>query len=160
MTRLKTGVRMSNLMEINCKEETMKHKRVIELGRIRKMEGTFAFIPHRFIRDGFWESLSPQELVMYMFLVMVADRNGMSFYGEEKIRRMCKIKSDYSIDGILGTLEQKELIAQEGIYVQVLSLPQSPVSIIPMVKKHDERGAGPVSVKEVLDDYFYQWRKP
>ena len=47
--------------------------------RVRKINGSFAFIEHRFIRDGFWSSLSQHELLLYVFLVLVADRNGLSY---------------------------------------------------------------------------------
>ena len=47
--------------------------------RIRKITGSFAFIEHRFVRDGFWSSLSQHELLLYVFLVLVADRNGLSY---------------------------------------------------------------------------------
>ena len=48
--------------------------------RVRKINGGFAFIEHRFLRDGFFASLDHHELLLYLFLVIVGDRNGMSFY--------------------------------------------------------------------------------
>ena len=48
--------------------------------RVRKINGSFAFIEHRFLRDGFWSSLDHHELVLYLFLVIVGNRNGISFY--------------------------------------------------------------------------------
>ena len=41
--------------------------------RVRKIKGSFAFIEHRFLRDGFWSSLDHHELVFYLFLVIVGD---------------------------------------------------------------------------------------
>jgi len=32
--------------------------------RIRQMTGSFAFLEHRFVRDGFWSSLSQHALVL------------------------------------------------------------------------------------------------
>jgi hypothetical protein len=32
--------------------------------RVRKIPGSFAFIEHRFLRDGFWPSLSHHELLL------------------------------------------------------------------------------------------------
>ena len=46
--------------------------------RVRKITGSFAFLEHRFFRDGFWTSLSQHALLLYVFLVLVADRNGLS----------------------------------------------------------------------------------
>ena len=39
--------------------------------RIRKIGGSFAFIEHCFLRNGFWESLNHHELLLYVFLVLV-----------------------------------------------------------------------------------------
>jgi hypothetical protein len=48
--------------------------------RVRTITGSFAFIEHRFLRDGFWTSLSHHELLLYTFLILVADRKGLSCY--------------------------------------------------------------------------------
>lgn len=91
-------------------------------GRVRKIAGSFAFIEHRFLRDGFWQSLSPHELTLYLFLVLVADRRGLSFYGFDKI---CSILGT-SLDHFIAARDQlieKDLIAFDGTLFQVLSLP-------------------------------------
>jgi hypothetical protein len=46
--------------------------------RVRKITGSFAFIEHRFLRQSFFSSLSHHELLPYVLLVLVADRNGLS----------------------------------------------------------------------------------
>ena len=56
----------------------MLEKRILCPERVRKIEGSFAFIEHRFLRDGFWVSLSHDELLLYVLLVMAADRAGLS----------------------------------------------------------------------------------
>ena len=53
--------------------------------RIRRIQGSFAHIEHRFLREGFWQGLSRLELLLYFFLVLVADRNGISFYSYDRI---------------------------------------------------------------------------
>lgn len=40
--------------------------------RVRKISGSFAFIEHRFLREGFWATLSPKELALYVFFILVA----------------------------------------------------------------------------------------
>ena len=37
--------------------------------RVRTINGSFAFIEHRFLRHGFWASLSHHELLLYFFLL-------------------------------------------------------------------------------------------
>ena len=94
--------------------------------RVRKITGSFAFIEHRFIRDGFWSSLSQHELLLYVFLVLVADRNGLSYYSFDKICALLQL----SLDDYLLTrnaLIKQDLIAFDGHLFQVLSLPLTPV---------------------------------
>jgi hypothetical protein len=95
-------------------------------GRLRKITGSFAFIDHRFLRDGFWASLSHYELLLYVFLVLAADRNGLSYYGFDKICTLLKVFPDQYGLARNGLIE-KDLIAFDGHLFQVLSLPEKPV---------------------------------
>lgn len=94
--------------------------------RIRKITGSFAFIEHRFLRDGFWSSLRQHELLLYVFFILVADRNGLSYYSFDKICALLHLSLD---DYLLArnALIQKDLIAFDGHLFQVLSLPPKPV---------------------------------
>ncbi len=47
--------------------------------RVRSINGSFAAIEHRFLRHGFWATLGHHELLLYFFLILVADRQGLSF---------------------------------------------------------------------------------
>ena len=60
---------------------------VLNIRRIRRIKGGFSFIPHRFLSDRFFASLNHSELLVYFFFVLVSDRFGMSFYGDESIMR-------------------------------------------------------------------------
>ena len=53
--------------------------------RLRKIEGGFGFIPTRFLTGGFFLSLSQYEKLIYFFLVLVSDRQGLSYYSQDKI---------------------------------------------------------------------------
>lgn len=96
--------------------------------RLRRIDGSFAFLPHRFLRDGFLQSLTAQELRLYLVLVLVADRDGQSFYSH---RRLCTLL-ETSPDAYLrarDALLRKDLIAASDTRVQVLSLPANPVHL-------------------------------
>ena len=94
--------------------------------RVRRITGSFAFIEHRFLRDGFWESLSHRELLLYVFLLLVADRNGVSYYSYDKIYSLLRISMDEYLNA-RNALIDKDLIAFDGYFFQVLSLPEKPV---------------------------------
>ena len=97
-------------------------KQPLKPERVRKINGSFAFIEHRFLRNGFWSSLDPEELLMYMFLVLVADRNGLSYYSYDKICTLVGLTLDEYIRA-RDTLIDKDLIAFDSRLFQVLSLP-------------------------------------
>ena len=98
-------------------------KKVLYPDRLRKISGSFAFIEHRFLRDGFWDALNHHQLLLYLFLVVVADRNGLSYYSYDKICTLLKISVDDYIAS-RDSLIEKDLIAFDGHLFQVLSLPQ------------------------------------
>ena len=63
----------------------MIKKKILVAERVRSIDGGFSFVPHRFLMDGFFSSLSPHELLLYFLLVLAGDRNGLSFYSYEAI---------------------------------------------------------------------------
>jgi hypothetical protein len=95
--------------------------------RVRRIQGGFAFIEHRFLRDRFWHCLSHHELLLYFFLILAADRNGLSFYGFDKICSILEISLDHFIEA-RDRLIQKDLLAFDGRMFQVLSLPENPIA--------------------------------
>ena len=88
----------------------MIRKKVIDKQRIRKIDGGFAFIPHRFLTDGFVSGLNPDELLLYLFLVLAADRYGLSFYSYDKICTLLEMGLDQYIEARC-TLIKQDLIA-------------------------------------------------
>jgi hypothetical protein len=52
---------------------------------VRRITGSFAWIDHRLLRNGHLQAMTHQEMVLYLFLVLAADRHGVSFYRKEKI---------------------------------------------------------------------------
>jgi hypothetical protein len=108
-------------------ERTPQSRAPIRPDRIRRIDGqSFAFLPHRFLRDGFLSSLAPDEQRLYLFLVLAADRNGISFYSGDRIGSILEMVLDDYIDARNGLLA-KDLIAFDGSRFQVLSLPEVPV---------------------------------
>jgi hypothetical protein len=100
----------------------MIKKKVLDKNRIRRIDGGFSFIPHRFVLDGFLTALAQKELLLYLFLVLVSDRNGLSFYSYDKICALLELSLDeYMVSR--NSLIEKDLIAFDGTFFQVLSLP-------------------------------------
>jgi len=100
-------------------------KKVLVANRIRRIDGGFSFIPHRFLTDGFLEDLSQQQLLLYIFLVLAADRYGLSFYSYDRICSFLHLTLEQYI-AARDSLIDKDLIDFDGTIFQVLSLPASP----------------------------------
>jgi hypothetical protein len=84
--------------------------------KIRKIESSFAWVDHRLVRNGYLQVMTHDDMVLYLFLIMAADRNGVSFYRKEKI---CKAVSlDFSQFEIArDRLVNMKLVAFEGYSV-------------------------------------------
>jgi hypothetical protein len=104
----------------------MPIKKLLLPERIRKIEGSFSWIDHRFITRGFLPDLSTLEILLYLFLVAVSDRNGLSFYHDDRIASLLKIDLA-SLGKAREGLVQRSLLAYEPPLYQVLSLPSEPV---------------------------------
>jgi hypothetical protein len=103
----------------------MIRKRLLNHGRVRRIKGGFSFIPHRFVTDGFLNSLRANELLLYLFLVAVSDRYGLSFYSSGSICSRLHMSSENYQEARDGLVE-KDLIAFDGTLFQVLELPSTP----------------------------------
>jgi hypothetical protein len=114
--------------------------------RLRRIEGGFAFLPNRFLHGGFLASLSHAERSLYLFLVLAADRNGVSFYAYDRICSTLEMFPDAYIEVRNGLL-RKDLIAFDGTRFQVLSLPPAPlVQERPLVTPQDFDDHDPATV--------------
>ena len=118
--------------------------------RVRSINGSFAFIEHRFLRHGFWASLGHHELLLYFFLVMVSDRQGLSFYSYDKICSLLAISVDEYILA-RDNLINKDLLAFDGTFFQVLSLPPEPVRLSQLLQnKEDMEREDPATIHQLI----------
>jgi hypothetical protein len=100
----------------------MISKEPINHERIRKISGSFSWIDHRILSNGFLTSMSRDEILLYFFLILVGDKNGISFYSYDKICHLLKIELDNYIQA-RDILIKRSLIAYENGRFQVLELP-------------------------------------
>ena len=123
--------------------------------RIRKIDGSFAWISHSFLRRGFFTSLTQNELLMYFFLVLVADRQGLSYYHYDKIcSLLCFSVDDYIV--VRDQLIEKDLIAFDGNFFQVLSLPRMTVNQSARLLKNqdDMETFDPATISQIIRRQF------
>jgi hypothetical protein len=103
----------------------MIKKHILNSQRIRRIDGGFSFIPHRFLSDGFLSALDPHQLLLYFFLVLAGDRYGLSFYSYDSICSLLQMSMDQYLQARHGLIE-KDLIDFDGTIFQVLDLPLVP----------------------------------
>jgi len=103
----------------------MIKKHFLNPQRIRRIDGGFSFIPHRFLTDGFLSALDPHQLLLYFFLVLAGDRYGLSFYSYDSICNLLQMSMDQYLQARHGLIE-KDLIDFDGTLFQVLDLPLIP----------------------------------
>ncbi len=128
----------------------MIKKKILNPARVRRIAGGFSFIPHRFLKDGFFASLNQHELLFYLFLVVASDRNGLSYYAYDSICTLLEMQLDEYIES-RDALIEKDLIAFDGTIFQVLELPPEPVKIAKPKKVAKEKPRkGPVNLADLL----------
>jgi len=100
-------------------------KGILNQKRKREIQGSFGWIEHRFVREDYIKKLSSQEILLYFFLAVVADNNGISFYGPDRTMSLLNLKeADYF--QALAALEAKDHICRQGNKIQLMSLPKAP----------------------------------
>jgi hypothetical protein len=106
----------------------MAIKRLLLPDRVRKIEGSFSWIDHRFVTEGFLQDLSMVEILLYFFLVAVSDRHGLSFYHDDRMASLLKIDLP-ALGKAREALVKRSLLAYEPPLYQVLSLPPKPLPL-------------------------------
>lgn len=95
----------------------------LDLTRIRRPNGRFGWgwIDRRIVREGHLTPLKQTEVVVYLFLCLVADQHGVSWYGPRALSRLVKHPPDAIEEALIG-LARRNLIAVAGRFVQVLDV--------------------------------------
>ena len=94
--------------------------------RIRSIRGSFSWIDHQFLRNGFDQGLTRLEKLLYFVLIAVSNQDGVSFYSDERLAEILDIRHEHELTGARDELMDRGLISFErGVY-QVLDLPPKP----------------------------------
>lgn len=90
--------------------------------RIRRISGGFGWVDHRLVRDHYVEECSLLSLALYLFLVAVADADGISYWGDKAISERLKAGVE-ELRQARTQLEAADLVAYDKPVWQVLQLP-------------------------------------
>ena len=129
----------------------MVHRAPPRPDRVRRLDRGFAAIPNRFLHEGFFASLDHVERSLYFFLVIAGDRDGVSFYGPDRICATLEVSLDDYL-AARNSLIAKDLVAFDGARLQVLSLPPAPVFVArpPLVTDDDFEEHDPATIRQTI----------
>lgn len=123
----------------------MRGREPIVPQRRRRVPPQFSWVDHRLIRDGHIEGRSASALALYLFLVTVADADGLSWYSDAALCRSLSC-DPAQLHRDRTELEQAALIAYRQPLYQVLDLSPAVVPPAPMPR----HGGEAASVGEIL----------
>jgi len=107
----------------------MTIKRVLVLERVRRIPAQFSWLDRRLVRDHHIERCDAPGCALYLFLVTVADAQGLSYYSEASIARRLSMDPE-RLGRARADLVRLGLIAYEPPLYQVLAL-DAPASAAP-----------------------------
>lgn len=119
--------------------------------RLRRVPRSFAWIDHRLRSGGFLVSMTAEEMALYLFLALAADRQGLSCWRLDRMERELPFDTG-ALQRARDRLVEKDLVAFrpwggkgiDGSY-QVLSVPEVKAAVV--------RTGGVASLGEVLTEY-------
>jgi hypothetical protein len=94
----------------------------IRFDRLRSLERPYSWVPFRLLSSGLLAELSQPAKLLYFFLCLVADRRGMSFYGDRRVHEQLAL-SDQELSSARYELCDLDLLAFDGRVYQLLSWP-------------------------------------
>jgi hypothetical protein len=102
---------------------------IIRTDRLRKTPESFAWIDHRLRREGYLRMMSGHDVRVYLFLVLVGNRNGVSFWRDRRICTYLGITGEELIRS-RDNLISLSLICHSPQYYQVLSIPETEITML------------------------------
>ena len=126
-------------------------KRLLVPSRVRRIPHQFSWIDQRLVRDHHIEQADCTALALYLFLLTVADAQGLSYYADASIGQRLALRPEQVAAARVGLL-RAGLIAYEAPLYQVLAL-DAPPPAKPMAEAPRSRAQGSHalrSLREVL----------
>lgn len=123
-------------------------KRPIAPAKLRRVPQQFSWVDQRLVRERYIDQLSPHACALYLFLVTVADAQGLSYYADPSLGQRLSMTST-ELHQARQALITRGLLAYQRPLYQVLALDAAPREVPPRVAP----GAAeddPVDIKAVF----------
>jgi hypothetical protein len=119
---------------------SMPIKRVICPERIRQIPAHFSWVDHRLVRERYIERCDACAAALYLFLVTVADAQGLSYYADATLARRLSM-APARLEMARSDLIRVGLIAWQKPIYQVLALDASAPEPAPLARPQSEVAA-------------------
>ena len=130
-------------------------KRVLRPERLRQVPEQFSWVDQALVQRHLIDRCDARAAALYLFLITVADAQGLSYYGESTLAARLHLSAE-ELAAARAQLIKLELIAYQAPLYQVLALPGTRVApsttpSVPAQAPVRETGAGLVSMAQLLD---------
>ena len=122
----------------------MTHKFPICPDRIRTVPEQFSWVDHRLVREHHIELLSHEAATLYLFLVTVADNQGLSYYSEVSICERLGMDAPALLSA-RSCLLKSSLVAYKRPLYQVLAF-----GTHPLARKENGAPGEPMSINDIF----------
>jgi hypothetical protein len=109
------------MLSVQPQEAVMPHKFPICPDRIRSIPEQFSWVDHRLVRDRHIERLSHEACALYLFLITVADCQGLSYYADTSLCERLAMDA-VTLASARACLLKLRLVAYKRPLYQVLAL--------------------------------------
>ena len=97
-------------------------KRLLWPERLRRVPAQFSWVDQRLVRDGYLDQCDAPAAALYLFLVTVADAQGLSYFGEPTLMQRLHLQAA-ELHAARERLITLQLLAYQAPLYQVLALP-------------------------------------
>ena len=126
-------------------------KQVLRPERLRLIPEQFSWVDQALVRGHFIDRCDARAAALYLFLITVANAQGLSYYGESTLAARLHL-SIGELVAARAQLIKIELIAYQAPLYQVLALPGAAPGTPPRVRVQERNSSdGPVSLAQLLD---------
>jgi hypothetical protein len=125
-------------------------KQVLRPERLRQVPEQFSWIDHALVQRHLIDRCDARSAALYLFLVTVADAQGLSYYGSASLMQRLHLSTE-ELGAARGQLIALELIAYQAPLYQVLAISvPAAAGAAPPSPAPPRHSSGPVSVAQLL----------
>jgi hypothetical protein len=130
-------------------------KHLISLAKLRTVPRQCSWVDQRLVRERYSDQLSHEACALYLFLVTVADAQGLSYYADAALcQRLSMINSE--LHQARQALITRGLVAYQRPLYQILALDAAPIGATPSAPTVAADDA-PVDIKAVFARIWEVW---